>query len=190
MAINALSAGEGGTPQVIVGDASIEGSQTPGGGTRSLTLDTDGSVRVEGTINYINAAPTDSLLISAGQRIEVITPGGIQMTNSTGALSGMLTLQSDNIVVTDSALAARLAADPTFAGFEDALKTNNGATNPAGYLQAGGIALLGGSNIFIQNTGTATDFAGLTVGGGGLLVGRYQTVVNANGTQGFSFVGT
>ncbi|MDQ3245664.1 MAG: DVUA0089 family protein [Pseudomonadota bacterium] len=50
--------------------------------------------------------------------------------------------------------------------------------------------LLTNGNIFIQNSGTATQFAGLTVGGQGLLVGRYQASTNPDGTQSFSFTGT
>src|SRR4029453_10352361 len=83
-----------------------------------------------------------------------------------------------------------LAEDPNFSGRDAALLNNSGAVKPAGYLEAGGIQLLAGSNIFIQNTGTATEFAGLTVGGGGLLVGRYQAKSNPHGNQAFSFTGT
>jgi filamentous hemagglutinin family protein len=189
--VNAAGAAPGFNPDVNIFDLQIEGSATPGGGNGSVTLNTPGTVHVLGALNFINAATTDRLVISANQRIEVITPSGsIRMTDANGGLAGTLTLRSANIVATDAALAARLAADPNFSGRDEALKTNTGPINPAGYLQAGGIELLAGSNIFIQNTGTATDFAGLTVGGGGLLVGRFQAVTTPGGTQGFSFVGT
>ena len=69
----------------------------------------------------------------------------------------------------------------TFPGATRRWRPTTASVNPAGYLQAGGIQLLAGSNIFIQNTGTATDFAGLTVGGGGLLVGRYQAITTQSG---------
>ena len=176
-------------PEVIIGNTRIEGSQIPGGGIAHAAVNTNGTIRVEGAVDFVNAAPTDTLLLSGGQRIEVITPsGGIRMINGT-ALTGTLTLKSDNIVVTDNSLASQLAADPNFSGHAQALATNTGPVNTLGYLRAGGIQLLAGSNIFIQNTGTATDFGGLTVGGGGLLVGRYQAVTTSTG-PGFSFVGT
>ena len=191
LVVNALSLNGQSVPDILVYDTRIEGSQTDGGGFESISVNTQGSVRVLGAVEYTDAAPTDRLLISAGQRIEVITPdGSIRMTGANGALAGTLTLQSANIVASDSAMAAQLAEDPNFAGRDAALATNDGPVNLAGYLQAGGIQLLAGRNIFIRNTGTATQFAGLTVGGGGLLVGRYQAVTTPGGTQAFSFVGT
>ena len=184
--------GDSGDPvDINIYDAEIDGSLHEDDGLHSITLNTQGTVRVLGTVDYHDVAPTDHLTISAGQRIEVITPdGSIRISGPNGNLSGILTLQSANIVAAESALAAQLAQNSSFTGRDAALATNNGAVNAGGYLQAGGIQLLAGSNIFIQNTGTATEFAGLTVGGGGLLVGRYQPVTNPNGTQGFSFVGT
>ena len=178
-------------PDIVLGDLHIEGSQTSGGGVGHVTFNTDSSIKVLGGVDFVNAAASDSLTLNAGQKIQVITPdGGIRMIGSDGNLSGNLMLKAGDILATDATLADRLAADPNFSGRDQALATNNGSVNPAGYLQAGGIQLLAGSNIFIQNTGTATDFAGLTVGGGGLLVGRYQAITTQSGTQGFSFAGT
>ena len=123
---------------VIVGDVRIEGSQTEGGGVAHAAVNTAGAIRVEGGVDFINAAATDTLDLSAGQRIEVITPdGSIRMTGSNGALSGILSLRSKNIVAADSALAApSCAADPNFTGHAEALATNTGPVNPAGDLQA------------------------------------------------------
>lgn len=177
------------SPQVVVRDLTIQGSA--GGGVSSVQLITSGAVRVEGDLAYIDAAASDALTITAGERLEVITPdGSIRMVAPDGGLGGILTLQSSNIVVTDAALAARLADDPEFAGRNEALATNNGPVNQAGYLEADGIQLLTNGNIFIQNSGTSTEFAGMTAGGQGLLVGRYQASTNPDGTQSFSFVGT
>ena len=176
-------------PRVVIRDLTIQGSQ--GEGASSVELSTAGSVRVEGELSYIDAAASDALRIIANQRLEVITPdGSIRMVDSSGALSGTLTLQSSNVVITDAQLAQRLSDNSTFEGRDAALATNSGAVNPAGYVQAGGIRLLTDHNIFIQNTGTATQFAGLTVGGQGLLVGRYQSGVTSDGLQTFSFTGT
>ena len=51
------------------------------------------------------------------------------------------------------------------------LATNNGTDNQDGYLQAGGItATMLGSSFLVQNSGTADNLAGLTVGDGGLTI--------------------
>ncbi|HEX8400100.1 MAG TPA: DVUA0089 family protein, partial [Allosphingosinicella sp.] len=193
----AVSAQAGRPADVLVRNLTLEGSQTQGGGSSTVTLSTPGRVRVEGTVNFTNAAATDRLSITGTERVEVITPGGITMRDASNQLSGVLQLMSDNIIVTDSGLAGQLAADPNFTGRDAALRTNNGAATPAGFVQAGGVQLLSGGRIFVQNTGTATEFAGLTVGGGGLLVGRMTSTQNpgggtggGTGTTNFSFVGT
>ncbi|MEO7239916.1 MAG: hypothetical protein ABIW16_00790, partial [Sphingomicrobium sp.] len=92
------------------------------------------------------------------------------MTGSDGELAGSLELIAANIWVADQALLNQLAADPKFVGRNTALKTNNGAVNSAGYLQAGGMLLSVGNTLFLQNSGTATQFAGISVGSGGLAI--------------------
>src|SRR5206468_12131093 len=74
--INALSAGEGPAPDILVYDVGINGEYID-----DVTLNTDSSIFVDGTINYFNAGSGDSLTLNAGQNIEVNTDtGGIQMT--------------------------------------------------------------------------------------------------------------
>src|SRR3546814_5616722 len=92
------------------------------------------------------------------------------MRDAQGDLAGQLTLFSNNIVVADSSLAGQLAADPNFAGRDEALLDNDGPVNPAGYIQAGRVGLLTGGTLFVQHTGTPTRFCGITVGSGGLFV--------------------
>ncbi|MFL6752380.1 MAG: DVUA0089 family protein, partial [Sphingomicrobium sp.] len=189
--VTARTAGEGADPDIVVHNVRIEGSQTEGGGVGHVSIATEGSVIVDGLVDFINAAAGDRLTITAGKAIQLITDtGGISMKDSTGHLSGILQLASQDVWAARRTLIDQLRADTNFAGRDAALATNTGPVNPAGYLQAGGVQLLAGKNIFIQNTGTATEFAGLTVGGQGLLIGRYQAVTNPDGTQGFSFTGT
>src|SRR3546814_17466241 len=77
---------------------------------------------------------------------------------------------ANNIVVADSSLAGQLAADPNFACRDEALLDNDEPVNPAVYNQAGGVGLLTGGTLFVQNTGTPTRFGGITVGTGRLVV--------------------
>jgi hypothetical protein len=128
------------------------------------------------------ATENDFLSISADERIEVVTPtGGIVMRDEAGNPAGNLLLSSNSIIAADSALLGSLVADPNFAGRNEALRTNNGPVDLEGYLVAGGISFEVGQNLFVQNTGTATDFAGLTVGSGGLSISSQSRVA----TEGF-----
>jgi hypothetical protein len=70
----------------------------------------------------------------------VITPtGSITMKNASGALSGILQLISDNIVVTDQALATKLAADSKLrrGGTRRFKRTADRRTRPDSCRQAG-----------------------------------------------------
>jgi hypothetical protein len=204
-ATSAVSSEAGRGADLLIRALSLNGSAANGFST--VTIGTPGRVRVEGAVAVTGAAATDRLAITGSERLEVITPGGgITMRDASNQLGGILQLLSDNIVVTDSGLAAQLAANPGFDGRDQALRTNNGEVRPAGSLQAGGVQLLSGGRIFVQNTGTATEFAGITVGGGGLLIGRMTTTTTpapapgtgtGGGTGGgtgtttsFSFTGT
>jgi hypothetical protein len=55
---NALGIDGGPAPDISIYDMPIDGSQTPGGGVSSVTVNTGGSIIVEGALNYIEAAPT------------------------------------------------------------------------------------------------------------------------------------
>jgi hypothetical protein len=187
---------------LLIRALTLNGSAASGFST--ISFSTPGRTRVEGAVLVNGAAATDRLAITGTERVEVVTPtGSITMRDASNQLGGVLQLISDNILVTDGALASQLAANPNFQGRDQALRTNNGAATPAGFVQAGGVQLLSGGRIFVQNTGTATEFAGVTVGGGGLLIGRMTTSQAPGGgtgggtgggsggsTTAFSFIGT
>jgi hypothetical protein len=168
---NAVAAEGNAAPDIVVGDAEIDGTDSQG--VSHVTLNTDGAVIVEGFVDFVDAAATDSLTINAGTVIEVITDagGGISMTDSNGDLAGTLELTAHDIWVADQSVIDQLEADPNFNGLEDALATNNGAVNPEGYIRAGGVtATMLGSSFLVQNSGTPDALAGLTVGDGGLTI--------------------
>ncbi len=173
LVINALGA-DGPDPDIDIYDYNIAGSLTSGGGTSSVTFNTNSSIQVLGALDYLDAANSDVLSLNAGQRIEVITDAGgsIAMTDSIGDLSGTLNLTAHDIWVADQAIIDQLEIDPNYAGRDADLAVNSGAENDAGYLQAGGIAVdLLGSSFLVQNSGNNIDtLAGLSVGDGGLTI--------------------
>jgi hypothetical protein len=170
--VNAIPATGALDPDILFDALTIEGSQTIGGGsTSSVTFNTGGSIVVQGLVDFINAGPDDSLTLNAAGAIEVITDtGGISMTDSSGVLSGLLTLNAPDIWVASQSIIDQLAVDPNFSGRVQALRTNDGPVNADGYVRAGAITTKVGNTFFVQNSGTADEFAGITVGDGGLTI--------------------
>ena len=161
-------------PDVLVDDFDLLGANF--GGPLAFSLQTEGTMRVIGDVRLLDADAADSIRLRAGERFELITPeGSIALLDSASNPGGRLQIESSNIVVAEAGLAAQLAADPNFAGRNAALLANGGPVNPAGYLQANAILFnvggaAPGATLFVQNSGTATDLAGLTVGPGGLTI--------------------
>jgi filamentous hemagglutinin family protein len=169
--INAAGTGQSGPPDIHVLDLRIEGSQTFGRGVGAITMNSDGSILVEGLVDFINAGAADSLTLNAGQTIEIITDtGGISITDSDGVLSGTLALNAPNIWAASQSIIDQLEVDPDFAGRVDALRTNGGPVKPEGYVRAGSITAEVGNTFYVQNSGTLDEFAGLTAGDGGLTI--------------------
>ena len=159
-----------GASNVTVRDVEIEGSQTSGGGVSAVTLNTSGSVFVEGALQYVNAGTGDTLAINAGEMIQVITDtGSISMTSSSGNLAGTLELTADNIWVAEAAIIDQLESNPDFAGRDEALATS-GTADPDGSVGAGAIEANVGDSLLVQNSNTATQPAGVAVGDGGMTV--------------------
>ena len=172
--VNAVAATSGGSaPDIHVFDVDIDGSQTAGGGTSSVEVNTTGSILVAGAVNYANAGADDVLSLNSGDKIEVATDlgGSIAMTDNSGNLSGTLNLRGHDVWVANQATLAKLEADPNYAARNTDLATNPGADNQAGFLQAGGITVdLLGSSLMVQNSGTAQQPAGVSIGSGGLTI--------------------
>jgi hypothetical protein len=139
-------------------------------------------------VDFVNAGPSDSLTINAGQAIEIITDtGGIIMTATGGQLAGTLALTAHDIWIANQSIIDQLEANPNFAGRDEALATNDGAADPGGYVQAGAVDVtMLGSSFLVQNSGTSTDPAGISVGDGGLTIvnqGSDPATIIVNGLQ-------
>ena len=189
--INAHGIGDAAAPDIHVYDVEIEGSLTnqgDDGGVSHVEVNTGGSVLVNGLLLYSGASETDLLEINAGGTIQVNTSSGgrIAMINNQEEPSGVLELTAANIWVGDQQLLADLAEDPEFAGRDEALAKNNDDNNPEGNVIAGRIVLGISNTLFVQNSGTKTKFAGITVGEGGLAIastGEGPATIIAYGQQ-------
>lgn len=160
-------------PDIILRDITAIGSLDDG--AFSITVSTDGSggiIRAEGLVVFQDAGSTDVLTLSApGGRIEVVTPGGIGVVDSSGNPSGILFLEADQIWAADSDLIALLQDNPVFAGRNDQLAAAaSGSEDPLGFIRGGEVNLSVGSSLLVRNTGTETEQGGILVGEGGLSI--------------------
>lgn len=160
-------------PDVIVRDATLTGSGGNGFALVQLFAGSDlpdGLIRLEGTLNYSNTTANDLLDIEA-RRIEIVTPGGIRVTDANGAPAGLLELSADDIWVADAATITQLQANRNFAGRDAQLAVAaSGSDDPLGYVRAGGVTLNVGNSLLVRNTGVPFAGGGILIGGGVLSI--------------------
>ena len=173
LVINAVGANGGPDPDIIVHNVGIDGSLAAEPAVSHVVVNTDASVLIDGRVLFSGAAATDSLAINAGHSIQVNTTSGgrIALVNAAeDRPSGLLTLTSDHIWIGTQSLLDQLNTNVDFAGRDALVGTNSGAVVPEGWLVAGGMTLNLADSLFVQNSGSGKDYAGITVGAGGLKV--------------------
>lgn len=170
-AIFSASSGGLASSNIVIRDATIVGSLDDG--TASVVIETDGVMRVEGTLAYVDAAATDQLLITS-ERLEIVTPGGIGMVDAQGNPAGIFTFAGRDFWMADAETIARLTENLTFDGRNDLLATAAaGSDDPLGYLRAGDVLLLLGDSLLVRNTGTMAEPGGITVTGSLTIAGGF-----------------
>jgi hypothetical protein len=139
------------------------------GANGSLRIGTPGSIRITGDVTFSGMAKANALRLSAGGRVELATDTGrIALFDTGTTLGGILDISAAHVHVGTSALLSQLATDPRFQGRDAILAQAAASPLDTGYLQADRIQLAASNTLLIQNSGTATLFAGFTAGSGGL----------------------
>lgn len=162
-----------GEPANLVGDGA------------SLTLDAEGTIRVEGAIGLGRMADADRLSIASRGRIEVATGqgGAIRLTGANDeAWGGVLAMNAPAIAAGSASLLEQLTADPDFAGRDALLAAVADTPRLDGYIQARTLDFSVARLLAIQNSGSANQAAGFTAGAGGITV-RALTNVPAGPAQ-------
>jgi hypothetical protein len=144
---------------LLVRDLSLVGAAI---GTFQVT--TPGILQVEGNLLLAGVRPGGGIGLTATERLQVVNPiGSVRVRDAAGLTDGTLLLVSNNIWSAPQALLDQLRADSNFAGRDEALLGNEGPVEPRGYIEAGDVVLSARDSLFVQNSGTLTSFAGITV---------------------------
>ncbi len=185
------SVGSSAPPDVIIDDFVLTaGGSTPNlGPNGGFTILTPGKARVIGNASLTGLSDNNSFNLFADDAIEVIMGQGmIRLTGSGSNPAGMLFLQSDDVIVATLAAINDVGAASGTDAINARLAQNEGFTSNDGALYAGGIDVNVAGGLYVQNSGTGTDFAqrrGLTFGALGFSVttASSTTRIVVNGQQ-------
>ncbi|WP_298303752.1 hypothetical protein [uncultured Erythrobacter sp.] len=159
-------------PSLIIRDYVASGSA--GDGTSNISLNVNGAggvLRIEGVTGLEDATAADSIFLTAAERIEIVTPGGVGIVDVDGNPIGALLLESANIWAADAETITQLQNDPNFAGRNDLLASPaTGSDDPLGYIRGGEVSIIFSESLLVRNTGTNEEQGGILVGDGGLFI--------------------
>lgn len=128
------------------------------GAEGSLTINTPGTIRVNGNAVFNSMAASNRVALNAG-RVEInADTGGLFLNGSSPG--GILSINANNIHIASADLLGRLAENVNFTGRDTALGLPIATSRPDGVIQASSLQFTVGSTLFIQNTGTSLLNAG------------------------------
>ncbi len=128
------------------------------GSEGSLTINTAGTIRVNGNAIFNSMASTNRVALNAA-RVEInADTGGIFLNGSSPG--GVLSITANNIHIASASLLDQLASNVNFTGRDTALSLPIATSRPDGVIQASRLQFNVGSTLLIQNTGTSLLNAG------------------------------
>lgn len=147
------------------------------GSEGSLTINTPGTIRVNGNAVFNAMAANNRVSLNAG-RVEInADTGGLFLNGSSPG--GILSINANNIHVASASLLDRLAENVNFVGRDTALGLPIATARPDGVIQASSLRFTVGSTLLIQNTGTSLLNAGFFG-----RVGSFQVTPRSSQSQG------
>ncbi|MFD1611782.1 beta strand repeat-containing protein [Sphingomonas tabacisoli] len=131
-----------------------------------------GSITVNGAFTLANAAASNRVTLDSNDTISVVTDrGGALALTGSSSNPGTLTLIGNTIVVGTRTVLSQLGATNR----ADLLAAPSGPTPvPEGFVRAGRLEFQASSLLAIQNSGSATQYAGFSAGSGGMQVSNRQ----------------
>lgn len=156
------SLGSSRPPDVVIGAFTLNGGATTTGNlgaSGTFSIDTPGTARVIGSVQFNGMTSSNRFSLSASEAIEVILgQGSIRLANGTNR-AGILSLESDDIVVATASAITDIAAATTIDAIDARLARNDGVTSDEGALSAAEIHLSVLDGLYIQNSGTGENFS-------------------------------
>lgn len=128
------------------------------GSEGSLTINTPGTIRVNGNAVFNAMAATNRVSLNAN-RVEINADSGGLFLNGSSP-GGILSINANNIHIASASLLERLAENVNFTGRDAALGLPIATSRPDGVIQASSLRFTVGSTLLIQNTGTSLLNAG------------------------------
>ncbi|WP_068076417.1 hypothetical protein [Novosphingobium lentum] len=124
------------------------------------TLQAGGGIRIVGNVSAKGFLPTNTLEFDTGTFELDASTGSLSITDTSGALAGLISISASHIHVASGTILDKLATDPFYVGHAADLNAPAAVQRPDGVLNALGIELNPDSTLYIQNTGTAAIPAG------------------------------
>lgn len=156
---------------LTIGNLTIDGAQLYGANGyitfAAGNLDTEtpsGTVRIAGDIAANGFAATNEIEILADLVELDAAKGSLKVSDSSGKLGGIVTIEADRIHVASDDILTKLRADPKYPGYVAELNAPAVVQRPEGVLRAAVVDLEGNKSILIQNTGTRQTPAGVFAG--------------------------
>lgn len=158
------------SPDMVIGNLSVAGSQIGGEGTLAFFAQSEGStIRVDGNV-AATGFNLDQTVAFSSNRFELNTAtGSVGIANGSGGLAGYLELFADQVWVADGAILGKLAANPLYVGREAELNAAAAVQRPEGVLRAYDITVYEPSQVLVQNTGTLAIPAGILAADGDII---------------------
>ncbi|QDH35703.1 hypothetical protein [Porphyrobacter sp. YT40] len=177
-------------PDLVIRDLTLSGTQDDGFSSVLIEAGsgTSGIIRVDGNLAFTQAGANDRLSIISGNRIELVTPGSIRVSNNDGFPGGSLLLRSGYIWAADLDTILQLQANPEFTGRDALLAVAAaGSNDPLGYIRAGDVDIAISRGLLVRNTGSALEQGGILVGDGGLSIIGFDPTLNQGNSGVVSF---
>ena len=122
-----------------------------------------GTLLISGDIITTNAGPETELAFANDNVLIDAATGGIFSLDTSGNPSGFVTIIADRLLAAETSILEQLVEDPLLEDKVELINTPTFETRPEGILTAGGINLIGTTQVAIQNTGTLQTPAGFLV---------------------------
>lgn len=171
-----VDAARGAAPKMTIGTLSYAAAPAGTSGREYLFAvsgsgegSSSGGIRVDGNVSFTGLSAIDE--VSFASRLFELNSatGSVSLSGTGGSLAGSLNIYADRVHVADSAILAKLAANPDYSGKAADLNKPAAVQRPDGVLRASDITVWNPVAVLVQNTGTLAVPAGVVASDGDIV---------------------